>query len=150
MFITNKEEQYVLITRYDDADNLVPIGDSATQKGSWNVSLAEPIPGLAEARRRSSETKHEAPADALRAAHNLMKEYGAPLVLDLQEVRLFNQKSIEELADSLTFEIHESLPGHDDEDFRGDDFENHVLSELREAAVELSEELADCDNGPSL
>lgn len=44
-----------------------------------------------------------------------------------------------ELAEHLTFIIHEEIPGHDEpETFRDDDFDAHPLAELREAVCAAS------------
>ena len=48
--------------------------------------------------------------------------------------------TLADLADRLAERIHDEIPGYDNpEDFRGDDFDAHPLSELREQILEAIE-----------
>lgn len=83
---------------------------------------------------------HDAEADDAGLALAALSENAAARFeyADLETVTVAG--TLADLADRLAERIHDEIPGYDNpEDFRGDDFDAHPLSELREQILEAIE-----------
>lgn len=130
-------ESYALLEALNAAGN----AGSVENPAQWRVSMARPEPGSKTVRILSQRASFE-PADvekAVKTFFDMMRNESLPGVLDTAEFRGFSDTPLA-FTELLTEEISDDIPEIGEEDARDDDFDNHPLSELREAMVDVCPE----------
>lgn len=144
-------EPYALLRSVDADGNLAPLPDANTR---FEVGVARARPGTLN--ERDLEQVRTWPAAemgvATAAFFDLMRETGYGGVVDMPEVRAWCDTPLA-FCEQFTADIADDLPDLLEDDARDDDFDNHLLSPLREAMVnacpEFSGEAPDADTGPA-
>lgn len=132
-----EKDQYILMTAVDESGAIANI---SVDNSIVTVSVAEPKPNTNGERITSDVAEYRGdPKSAVEDFFRRIKSTGMPGVLDTAEVRIHAKEPLD-FCNKITEEIHEDIPEMDEDDSRDDDFENHPLSELREAMVEACPE----------